>query len=288
MKIFLTGATGFLGRHLLPALLAEGHEIVALRRAQSRLDKFSGLDRKINWVSVEDGFKAAFDSNPGIDVVVHTAAIYGRHHEDCAEMLAVNTEMPLSLVEAAIKSGVGFFINTDSALPRDMTPYSISKAQFTDWGRWFGENGKIYFADVKLEHMFGPGDDESKFTSFVINACRENRESLPLTLGESKRDFIYIDDVVSAYLCLLQSKRDDPPGYEEFPLGSGFAGSTRSFVELVHKLSGSCTRLEFGAVPYRTNEVMLSVADTSKLNSLGWKCETSLEIGIRKVLGELQ
>jgi nucleoside-diphosphate-sugar epimerase len=143
---------------------------------------------------------------------------------------------------------------------------------------------KLRFVNVKLEHMFGPQDDDSKFTTRVIQSCLANVESFDLTPGEQRRDFIYIDDVVAGYTILLREVSQLPLGFTEYELGSGNAVSVREFVESVRRIAGSSTDLRFGAVPYREGEVMLSCADTSRMRALGWQPGWSLEDGLRETL----
>jgi nucleoside-diphosphate-sugar epimerase len=101
-----------------------------------------------------------------------------------------------------------------------------------------------------------------------------------LTPGLQKRDFIYIDDVVSAYLVLLEKAQQMKDAYMEFDVGSGQAVSIREFVETVHQLTNSRTKLRFGAVEYRKNETMESNANTAALRALGWQSATDLETGL--------
>lgn len=131
--------------------------------------------------------------------------------------------------------------------------------------------------------MYGPGDDDSKFTSYVIHSCQKNLPVLPLTLGEQKRDFIYIEDVVDAYVKVIEniSKFDNQLQIE---LGSGHATSIRSFVELAHGLTGSNTYLAFGQIPLRENDEICLVANPQILKNLGWSPKFSIEAGIKKMI----
>jgi nucleoside-diphosphate-sugar epimerase len=137
---------------------------------------------------------------------------------------------------------------------------------------------------MRLEHFYGPGDEASKFTTHVINSCLRNVPELKLTLGEQKRDFIYIDDVVSAYLIILEKLGQFPDLFNEFHVGSGAAVSIRDFVEKVHHITGSKTQLAFGSLPYRKGEVMSSHANVEPLEKLGWFCKINLEQGLNLVM----
>jgi nucleoside-diphosphate-sugar epimerase len=130
--------------------------------------------------------------------------------------------------------------------------------------------------------MYGPGDDTSKFTARVIKDCLANVAEIKLTPGDQKRDFVYIDDVVFAYDILLEQTNHQAASGRSF--GHGVAVTIREFVETVHQITGSTTRLNFGALPYRQNEIMHSGTDIEALMSLGWRCRTTLAVGIRKTV----
>ena len=133
--------------------------------------------------------------------------------------------------------------------------------------------------------MYGPGDNPSKFTTRVLHACQRNEPELYLTPGEQKRDFIFIDDVVSAYSTIL-SNVDKFERFSDVDVGSGTAPSIKCFVETVHALTASRTKLLFGAIPYRSNEEMHCQADTAKLTELGWKPAHDLTAGLQKTIEE--
>ncbi|MFH1819665.1 MAG: NAD-dependent epimerase/dehydratase family protein [Pseudomonadota bacterium] len=284
MKILLTGATGFLGSHLAKHFIALGHEVVGLRRPTSSMHRLTALENKISWHLIDELWASTDKILAGVDAIVHTAASYGRNNESLAEVINTNIAFPLRLLDVASASGIDAFINTDSALPRAFNAYSLSKAQFADWGKHFTERNGTTFINFLLDHMYGPGDDPTKFSDYVIEACLNNQPELRLTPGEQKRDFIFIDDVIAAYDAVLGCIGNGLHGYHDIPLGSGHAISIREFVDTVHELAGSSAQLCYGAIPYRANEIMLSVADTRKLQALGWTCHYSLEAGLTKTI----
>jgi nucleoside-diphosphate-sugar epimerase len=131
--------------------------------------------------------------------------------------------------------------------------------------------------------MYGPDDDQSKFTTHVLHACHRNDQVLKLTAGEQERDFIYIDDVVSAYDTLVtQSCKLDLVG--DIEVGSGVAYSIRHFVEITHRLTASRTELQFGALPYRANEPMHCLANLDRIKKLGWHPKFNLKAGLDKTI----
>lgn len=280
MKILLTGATGFLGRNLLAALQQQGHVVVALARASSNRERAGEAGKHACWQVCSEGSPDVFAVHPDVECVIHTATCYGRQGEDLATVLDSNLNQPLALLSHAIANGVKLFINTSSSLPRDLNYYALSKAQFSDWGAYFAGQEKIRFVDICLEHIYGPGDDTTKFMTYVIDTLLKNTPELKLTKGEAERDFIYIDDVVAAYLTILHSPHKQY--YTKYSVGSGKTISIRKMVELIHTLSHSSTNLQFGAIPYRKNETMLSVANNTEIEKLGWKAQTDIIDGIKK------
>lgn len=284
-RVLITGVTGFLGSHIAKKLLAQGYDIVALKREASSLHRVESILSEIYFYDVEElDFGSLFLRESKIDAVIHTATTYGRDGQSPTEISATNTTFPLSLLDAAITAGVRVFINTDTALNIDVNEYTLSKNQFKQWGRYFSQNNKIHFVNLRLEHFYGKGDDDRKFTSYVINSCISKEPSLKLTLGEQRRDFIYIDDVVAAYLTVLKNESLVDEWFVEYGVGSGTTVTIREFVELVHQMTDSTTSLDFGALSYRKHEEMSSHSDTSALKALGWYCKYSLEQGLKAII----
>ncbi|MGF6903736.1 NAD-dependent epimerase/dehydratase family protein [Paraburkholderia sp. GAS348] len=292
--ILLTGVTGFLGSRLAGALLAANYTVVGLRRAHSDTRRIRGIQADLSLFNVDaDALATPFRKHGKIDAVVHTATCYGRAGEDASEILEANTMFPVRLLETAAHFKVNCFLNTDTSLNsaavghRCVSEYALSKKQFLEWGRYFSDEKRLALINVPLEHMYGPEDDQKNFTARVINACVNNWPELPLTRGEQERDFVYVDDVVSAYLLLLRTSQSVKADFAEYPLGSGRAVSVKHFVETVHRISGSTTHLAFGAIPYREHEIMFSEAKIDRIKALGWTPRTSLDTGIKKVLGHV-
>lgn len=281
----LTGATGFLGSHLAMALLAAGHDVVALKRRSSSLRRLGNAVSEMAFYDIEElDVSRMFDECGSVDAIIHTATCYGRNNETVSEVFAANTEFPLRLLDAGSRAGVKTFINTDTILDKYLNLYALSKNQLLQWGRYFSKHEKIHFVNIKLEHFYGPDDEPTKFSAYVINGCIGNVPELNLTPGEQKRDFIHIDDVVSAYMILLEKEDRLNRPFIELDVGSGQPVSIRNFVMTVHDLTSSKTRLNFGALPYRNDEVMYSRADISALEALGWQCRYDLASGLKQVI----
>ena len=284
-KILLTGVTGFLGSHLAKVLVNNGYEVIALKRMSSSVVRLNSVASKIKFVDVDHlVLDDLFTEFSDIDGIIHTATCYGRNGESITEIFNSNTVFPLQLLDAGSRAGVKIFINTDTILDKYLNLYALSKNQLLQWGTFFSRHNKIKFINVRLEHFYGPGDDATKFTSYVIDSCMTNTLEIRLTRGEQERDFIYIDDVTAAYIAILANTDEFDKAFIEFDVGTGNPTSIRAFVETVHRLTASRTHLSFGAVPYRDGEVMRSAADISGLTALGWQCQYDLDTGLKRVI----
>jgi nucleoside-diphosphate-sugar epimerase len=279
-KALITGITGFLGSKVAIELANKGYEVVALKRNSSSIKRIESIINDIIIYDIEDINYSKLFKNHNIDFIVHTATSYGRNNETPMEIFEANTEFPLKLLDAASIANVKKFINTDTVLDKYLNLYSLSKNHLLEWGKFYSMRNKIQFVNMRLEHFYGLGDDESKFTTFVINKCLANSENLELTPGEQKRDFIYVDDVVSAYMTVLNNDNKDNKWFEEYDVGTGKSITIKEFVETVWRLTNSKIKLDFGVLPYRKDEVMNSTPNIKGLIDLGWECKYSLEEGL--------
>ena len=281
--ILLTGATGFLGSHLLKTLLEENLRVIILKRS------FSDTDRIKDCLSSVRSYDA--DKTPPVDIftanaittVLHCATDYGRKHSNPLKIIDANLTMPLSLLYEGGNHGLRAFINTDTVLDKRVNHYALSKNQFAQWLELF--SGKLTCVTIALEHFYGPQDDKTKFVSHIIASLLDNVPELALTKGEQKRDFIHIDDVCSGFMAVLRAAGQLPPRYTRFEMGTGRNIAVRDFVQMIQSLVGNtATRLDFGALPYRANEVMASSVDLSGMTALGWKPQIALEAGLRATI----
>jgi len=287
VNILLTGASGFLGSALALHLLDAGYRVALLLRPRSQLDRLRGKEAAFERGHyVSDAEVDAFIHRIKPDAVIHTACAYGRKSETLVEVSDANLRFGLVILQALIRAERPVtFINTGTVLDANVSPYTLSKHQFAHWGKFFSarSNQQLRFVNVLLQHMYGPGDDLSKFSTHVLKTCLRNEPTLKLTAGEQKRDFIYVEDVVRAYSTLLE-RRDTLEQIADIDVGSGVAVTIREFVQTVHRLTASRTNLQFGALPYRTNEAMHCQADVAQMKELGWQPRFDLDAGLKRIL----
>ena len=288
MRILLTGAAGFLGSALAKRWVQVGHQLTLLVRPTTSLRRVESLLPTAYLARcTSDSDIAQLVHNTRPDVIVHTACVFGRQGETALQLFDANVRLGVLLLDSAIRgsSGLVAFVNTCTVLDFTVNNYALSKWHFLQWGDAQAQQNpaQLQFVNVRLQHMYGPGDHPSKFTSHVLHACRRHQPQLALTAGEQCRDFIYIDDVVSAFDLVVQ-KLNEFSGSDSIDVGSGDAPPLRSYVETVHALTNSRTELHFGAIPYRRNEAMLCQADTSRLKNLGWNATYNLEQGIKRTI----
>jgi nucleoside-diphosphate-sugar epimerase len=111
----------------------------------------------------------------------------------------------------------------------------------------------------------------------------QNEKSIPLTKAEQNRDFLFVDDLLHVYDTVLENERKFA-AYETFNVGAGQNTNLKYILEYIKKQTNSSSILDFGAVPYRVNELMESNNDISKLLDLGWKPKTSIDFGLDRVI----
>lgn len=283
--ILLTGGTGYLGSNILKKLVDNEYSIILLKRSFSNTSKINEyMDKLIIYNNDLVPLENIFIEN-NITTVLHCATNYGRKENDPINIIEANLLLPLKLLELCKKYHVGCFINTDTILDKRISYYSLSKKQFKDW--LYAYRKDMVCINIALEHFYGPGDDETKFVTYIVHKLLENVDKIDLTKGEQKRDFIFIDDTVNAFVKIMDSLSNVNNGFYQYEVGSNDPISIKEFVELAKQVtSNDHTTLNFGAIPYRENEVMNCNADTTEISRLGWKCTVTLKDGLKKMVEE--
>lgn len=282
--VLVTGATGFLGSHVTKKLLDLDFNVIILKRSFSdtwRIERV--LDRAISYDIDKIEISTPFKKHK-IDIIVHTATNYGRKGENVSDIVETNLVFPLQLLEIGVLYKIKSFFNFDTTLNKDSNYYSLSKKQFQNWLIIFAN--RIRIMNLKLEYIYGEKDDSSKLLPFVIKELLLGAKELNLTRGEQKRDFIYVQDVVDVFIRLINKIDTFCTGFYEYEIGSGKSIPIKELVCRINsQILNANTILNFGALPYRENEIMDSSADITKIkNDIGWCPQTSLEEGLKRTI----
>lgn len=284
-KVILTGARGFIGKHMLNRLLADNYHVVALKRPGTEVTSTS---ENVEWISFND-LECNKDKLKDIHGIIHLATDYGRTGENpLISQLQCNVLLPLQLLELARQNNIPRFLSADTffgkfeAQYKYMKSYIMSKRHFKELAFDFASQSDVAIANVRLEHVYGEGDGANKFIPFVISSLKKDNEILKCTSAVQRRDFVYVDDVVDAFICILNHSPTD--NFIEYEVGCGTSHKLKEMIEEIKLQMASCTEIEYGAVPMRSDEIMDSVADLTQLNAIGWSPKYDLRSGIREML----
>lgn len=287
-KVILTGASGFIGKRLLERLLSLGYNIIAIKRPNS----FKAEQDSVCWLTCDELIDKA-DELGDVDAIIHLATEYGRKaDDDISSLLECNVLLPMRLMEFAYQIGTQKFISTDSFFGKFeqtyhyMQSYIVSKRHLNELARVYCSQHDLNFINMRLEHVYGEGDGENKFVPFIINSMITNQKIIKCTTAQQKRDFVYIDDVVDAYITVLQSNIQNK--YIEFEVGTGMSNPLKSIIEELKKRLHSDIDIRYGEIPLRNDEIMDSKANIQLLNKIGWIAKYDLCSGVEKMLTNIK
>jgi len=222
---------------------------------------------------------------------IHTATVYGTDKPIIKDIINANLFMPLELLVNSIEYGCPIFINTDSFYTlfnkqyQYLNEYSTAKSQFKEWGDFYDSKKDIKFINARLFHLYGQNDKPTKFVNSIIKSLKNNLTTIDLTSGAQKRDFIYIDDAIEAFLLIILNL--NKINQRQIDIGTGNSISIRNFVELVHNLTGSSSILNFGILPTRKGEIMNITANNNIISELGWKQKYTLTEGLNTLINQI-
>ncbi len=294
--VLLTGATGFIGSHLLARLLEEGYQVVALKRSFSDTWRIENLLDRAKFYDVDkSGLELPFKENK-IEGVAHLAGTYVKKHQTVADVEGLidnNVRFPSQICQLCVKHGVKYFVNTGTFFEYDISdrpireddrkkPYNLyaaSKMAFGEVLKFHAQEHDFKVVDFKLSSTFGEKDNE-KLMVFLIKSLLSGAE-VEMSGGEQRWNFTYVKDTVQAYLRALENF-DKIEEYESFDVGYSEAYSIREVVKKLEKIAGGKKlKVAWGAKPYIKNEIFYANCDNSKIKRvLGWKPVFGIDSGL--------
>ena len=306
--VFITGANGFLGTHLTRRSLLKNANVIALikERVPGSLFHRERLDRRVRVIEGRvDDFRlvqSIFKKNT-IDVCFHVGAqaIVGIANKLPIETFKSNIEGTWNVLEASRTAGVGaLIISSSDKAYGDQTPlpyteespllavhpYDASKACMDILGRTYAQTYGVPIAVTRCANIYGPGDvNLSRLIPDVMRAVLMEKNPLIRSDGTPVRDYVFINDIVDAYVGLAErlSAKTIPSG-EAFNFGTGKPVSVLSLVKTIIKISGKMylKPVVLGKSPPR-GEIHKQFLSSRKASALlGWKPVYSLEKGLRR------
>ena len=277
--ILITGINGYLGSNLAKAL-SPSFNIIGMEHNLKDLFRVKHLNYKIYPGGA--GVPNELFTDQAIDCIIHTATFYGRDNETTDKMISANLVVPLDLLNQAIAHKCKLFINTDTVLNRFVNNYSLTKRHFQEW--LFIRSSEIKVINMQLEHFYGAGASKTNFVTNMNNQMKMNVSSIDLTTGEQKRDFVYIDDVVSAYRTVIDGDSLIQNKYSEFHIKTNELITIKDLVIAIKKMTGSVTKLNFGAIPQRAGDLEQMVNTSNSLSVLGWQPQFDIYTGLEHTI----
>jgi len=285
VNILLSGGSGFLGSNLVNYLYKnKKYNLYLLKRSGSNFSRINkNIFKGLNFIQYPNRNLAKIFKAEKIHCVIHCATNYGNRKNTISEIIQPNLILPMQLLDLCYLNNVRCFLNTDTVLDKRVSNYSLSKNQFSEWLRHYSKN--FACSNIKIEHFFGPGDNETKFVISTIKSFLNNEKNLNFTLGTQKRDFIFIDDVVSAMDKILTYSLKKKIGYDLFEVGTGKNVSIKNIVKMIKKIcKNTKSKLNFGKIPMRKNELLKVNLNLKKLKALKWKPIYTLENSLKKTI----
>jgi nucleoside-diphosphate-sugar epimerase len=294
MRLLLTGATGFVGRALLPALLPH-HDVALLLREEYGSGKPLPNDLKAlrSHVSVvyadlrnyQLTARAVRDAAP--EAVIHLAAAGVTD-----PFLPVNTALShnvtgtLNLARACFERGTGPGQLIVARTPGELSAlnvYAASKAAAWSFCEMYARTAAWPIHGAMIFQAYGPGQPDQLLVAAALRAALSS-QNFPMTRGEQAKDWIHVDDVVTGLKALLG--RDLPPG-TTVELGTGVLTPVRDVVAMLYALTGRGGGPSVGALPSRPGETPQKAADVTVTRArIGWEATIALRDGLARLVSQ--
>lgn len=298
----ITGGSGFIGSHLAHRLVAEGAEVhIAVRPHHGSLWRLADIADRVTLHTLDlndtSEIRACIEQAEP-DCIFHLAGSTNSRRPqsdfgDVQAALTSNLTPAVALVEAAATAaappatiiragsmeeyGAGPAPFREDQREESISSYSASHIATTHFWQALQRRVPFQLTTLRVSLAFGPAQDLSFFIPSLIWACLAGMD-FQMTAGTQLRDFIYIDDVIDAFLHAANTRLTEPI----FNVSSGISHSVREVAELIVASAGAPIALNFAKPVDRTTDVMDVRVDSARAQrALGWTPRIELRDGIK-------
>lgn len=291
-RVIVSGANGFIGKYTLKLLVDAGFNVCALC--------FKGEELKIEgvtWYTIDlmdfNAVNVLFEQLQATHLL-HLAwyTEHGKFWQATENLQWVSCS--LNLVKCFVNSGGQRVVMAGSCAEYDWTSshcceqksasrpstlYGVSKNSLRQISQAYCEHNKISFSWGRIFFLYGPGETKNRFVPTVIDGLLR-QERVPCSSGVQKRDFMFVEDVASAFVALLGSNLTSTVN-----IASGEVCSLKSIGEKIMSLIHGNGQIDFGVLYSRSDEPDVLTADITRLrDEVEWSPTYSLEDGLEKTI----
>lgn len=306
-KIFITGATGFIGSHLCEMGIKKGYKIVGFDRYNSNNDLgWLKKSKYLNKMEIKLGdirdYDSVYKSMKGCNIIFHLAALIGIPYSYISPLAYVktNVEGTYNVLEAAKNLSSKKIIITSTSevygsaqyLPMDeehplnaQSPYAASKTAADQLSLSYFKSFKLPVTIIRPFNTYGPRQSERAVVPRIITQClfQKNKN---LILGNLKptRDFNYVSDVCEAYFGIIKNKKAEG---QVINVGSKTNISIKDLAKKIIKMTNSKTKIKQNTKIFRPSlsEVQNLKCNNNKLRKYtNWKQSIDLNTGLKKTI----
>jgi len=291
-RALVTGATGYIGANLTRKLVDSNVLVGIIKRPSSKTDRLDDIKQNLSIFdydgSTESLIKALKEFQP--DVVFHLASsVIARHKtKDIEKLINSNVLFGTQILEAMQLNSISKIVNTSTSWQmveqrlkfNPFTLYTVLKQSFEDILLFYTNVHCIKSISLRLPDTYGPNDSRSKILNLVHKAAQTG-ETLKMSAGEQEMDILYINDVVDGFIVASELLESTEEKFSIYSLSSMNPVQLRRIVETYEMVNGVTVNAEWGALPYRDNEIMKVVVPDNILPS--WEHKVHLKEGLRKI-----
>jgi nucleoside-diphosphate-sugar epimerase len=293
MKILITGATGFVGSHLVPQLLAANARILEITIDPVRSIELYG-DRVTRFVyddNIDDMKDVVSQFDPEIAVHLASFLTSADDFESMNKLIQANILFLCNVLEALKHTRLKLFINVGSFAEYfrgdgRLSPaylYAATKTASRSIVEYYSEVYKFKFITVVPYTIYGGEDSQKKIIDIIYDSINSDLP-IPLTGGEQLLDFIHISDLVGFFMTVI-TKNDVVANQSIFHVGSGIGHSLKEIAEIIESITHKKVNVLWGGRPYRPRDVMYAVANIAEqYHQLNWRPLVSINEGMAMYL----
>jgi nucleoside-diphosphate-sugar epimerase len=302
-RIVVTGGSGFVGANLVRRLVADGYETHLLVRPGFDSWRIDSIRHQLRLHDVDLSDRASLTATISAiepSWIFHLAA-HGAYswQTDAERMTETNVVGTANLLAAALEVGFDAFVNTGSSSeygPQDHapaevepgepdTPYAITKAAATALCVKAARAHAARICTLRLYSAYGPFEDPRRFLpSLIVHGSRGVFP--PLVAARTARDFVYVDDVIRAYVTVVEHPAVQPGAI--YNVGTGAQTTIGDAVEVARRVLDIPGEPQWGSLPARVWDTTTWIADSRRIrDDLGWTPQHSFEDGFREMVAWL-